>query len=210
MQIRHGPIPAHAGEPPASVTSCRSERAYPRSRGGTGALGALAYADRGLSPLTRGNHSQAACASRHRGPIPAHAGEPSTRRVLYASRGAYPRSRGGTSMAAQSAGLEKGLSPLTRGNLRGVVQQPCELGPIPAHAGEPPSNAVRHDLWWAYPRSRGGTEKEEDAFRHEMGLSPLTRGNRCQGHAVVTRVGPIPAHAGEPLVSNSLKRKRKH
>ena len=50
-----GPIPARAGEPTLHGVLLRLLRAYPRSRGGTGAEAPPRSPDEGLSPLARGN-----------------------------------------------------------------------------------------------------------------------------------------------------------
>ena len=55
-ELRHGSIPACAGEPGehGAVGICCG--VYPRLRGGTGAHGSHLHAGEGLSPLARGNH----------------------------------------------------------------------------------------------------------------------------------------------------------
>ena len=91
-----------------------------------------------------------------------------------------------------------GLSPLTRGNLRQPSSDPDNLGPIPAHAGEPPRPNPLSASVGAYPRSRGGTGSEIWASYNPEGLSPLTRGNHKKNGIIPVVSGPIPAHAGEP------------
>ncbi len=158
----------------------------------------------GLSPLTRGNLSPCFLSSRHSGPIPAHAGEP--RRTWRRCSGpwAYPRSRGGTPKPPFFNATVMGLSPLTRGNpvVGGLGQ--LHVGPIPAHAGEPALLPSSANLFRAYPRSRGGTQTRIHRRRHPSGLSPLTRGNLSLPAALTTRLGPIPAHAGEPVIERVL------
>ena len=172
----------------------------------------------GLSPLTRGNlvaHPRRVCTH---GPIPAHAGEPVTVVNGQSQIRAYPRSRGGTDDTNGVSSGAMGLSPLTRGNRRPLRSQQLELGPIPAHAGEPPSAPPWRRGPRAYPRSRGGTAFTLPLAFPGEGLSPLTRGNRALSHCQPSRAGlspltrgnrsvhgewpaqpgPIPAHAGEP------------
>ena len=112
---------------------------------------------------------------------------------------AYPRSRGGTCCTGGGGVTSEGLSPLTRGNPRLDSRRYLGSGPIPAHAGEPPTHARLPHLITAYPRSRGGTNR----IRHEdlsyRGLSPLTRGNPHAEQQARQDRGPIPAHAGEPV-----------
>ena len=152
----------------------------------------------GLSPLTRGNRShwnRHLCPAR---PIPAHAGEPQIAGAVDALWRAYPRSRGGTGPRGRKMTRREGLSPLTRGNLRGRVGVDLCRGPIPAHAGEPKPRLCIKSMGWAYPRSRGGTWLSMPGILSMWGLSPLTRGNQSAHVERHETTGPIPAHAGEP------------
>ena len=97
----------------------------------------------------------------------------------------------------------RGLSPLTRGNRDPLPGVYAQLGPIPAHAGEPKAKSPGIPGLWAYPRSRGGTESRHRQPRQGSGLSPLTRGNLFTCAHVASLLGPIPAHAGEPGLSGS-------
>ena len=87
-------IPAHAGKTTRTVTSHRSVRAHPRSRGENVHACDVQAARAGSSPLTRGKRCAWVRQGRALGLIPAHAGktseQPSTRRP----RAAHPRSRG--------------------------------------------------------------------------------------------------------------------
>ena len=89
-------IPAHAGEPPAPRASTPRAEVYPRPRGGTDGVVVFGKPRHGLSPPTRGNLRTFKWYSRHRGSIPAHAGEPSGVLENAGIRGVYPRPRGGT------------------------------------------------------------------------------------------------------------------
>ena len=110
------PIPAHAGEPKPAFRSAPLVGAYPRSRGGTLHSRCGDIAGLGLSPLTRGNHEFVPLVPNAMGPIPAHAGEPVLASRWQSATAAYPRSRGGTTKTGIQRAVEKGLSPLTRGN----------------------------------------------------------------------------------------------
>ncbi len=112
------------------------------------------------------------------GPIPARAGEPLGYAFVAPAIGAYPRSRGGTFMAVNRAFTHSGLSPLARGNRAQPLPWLCNIGPIPARAGEPLRRHWPHRRPWAYPRSRGGTWNKMKPQSRAEGLSPLARGNR--------------------------------
>src|SRR5450830_1521313 len=90
---------------------------------------------------------------------------------------AYPRSRGGTGTLDFTINTDTGLSPLARGNHRGLQRVRDRRGPIPARAGEPPAVDVRRYPLRAYPRSRGGTFQARARLTKAWGLSPLARGN---------------------------------
>ena len=112
-----GSIPAHAGEPYAQYPCIRPSRVDPRARGGALLPGTLLPTHTGRSPRTRGSRRRVGNTLAQRRSIPAHAGEPCTRKA--GTRGARvdPRARGGA--WAKSGG------------------NPMYPGSIPAHAGEP-------------------------------------------------------------------------
>ena len=152
----------------------------------------------GLSPPTRGNRNVLPKKPSSRRSIPAHAGEPYPAHRRLPHRRVYPRPRGGTMRATISAGVSKGLSPPTRGNLRAANEEAKAIGSIPAHAGEPSASCGYARRRAVYPRPRGGTPPPFLVARQRGGLSPPTRGNPLQGFALSTNVRSIPAHAGEP------------
>ena len=157
-----GPIPAHAGEPLRITMKSNYKGAYPRSRGGTHPNIYCRILRAGLSPLTRGNHTCFVRVLLHPGPIPAHAGEPFSSPMFSPHQRAYPRSRGGTILLGQTTSTPQGLSPLTRGNQVTANTTTTQVGPIPAHAGEPQPVTIEDRRYRAYPRSRGGTAKRVD------------------------------------------------
>ena len=71
-----GPIPARAGQPAVGSRASRLHRAYPRSRGATSSSQSNCGADRGLSPLARGNRRAVCVGVGRLRPIPARAGQP--------------------------------------------------------------------------------------------------------------------------------------
>ena len=108
-------IPAHAGKTFCASALARDSAAHPRSRGENGGLSALAGAELGSSPLTRGKRPDAHRVGSHPRLIPAHAGK-TWRKVRHRDRdGAHPRSRGENSLFAVMSPQAPGSSPLTRG-----------------------------------------------------------------------------------------------
>ena len=165
----------------------------PRRRGNLDRVqpGQLA-SDTGLSPRRRGNRS--IVTSRvPLGPIPAQAGDtafpwPVTdlsprRRGNPDRREGCDRGRGPIPDDGRHDDFGVGLSPRRRGNPQLDQQRHHRSGPIPAQAGN-----------------------HRDARSVQAGLSPRRRGNPyglTRGLAP-TAPGPIPAQAGEPLVTKSL------
>ena len=135
------------------------------------------YWVKGLSPLARGNQRLTGDPSSRPGPIPARAGEPAAAAAFGFAIRAYPRSRGGTTVTQPDLSGFMGLSPLARGNLQDSHNLSSCEGPIPARAGEPPVESALLMRYWAYPRSRGGTERILAIPILQLGLSPLARGN---------------------------------
>ena len=175
--VRQRSIPAHAGEPTSTPTARISLWVYPRPRGGTQHLQRDGRQRLGLSPPTRGNRLSSRRSRCPRGSIPAHAGEPRSKKLGLTSPKVYPRPRGGTGgFAAMGAGFA-GLSPPTRGNLPVVNFARLDVGSIPAHAGEPLQGLFRAIFGKVYPRPRGGTIRPSTVKRGAYGLSPPTRGN---------------------------------
>ena len=153
-----GSIPAHAGEPRARGLPAPGIRVYPRPRGGAVIRFVLPWAEKGLSPPTRGSRPQRRFTERDVRSIPAHAGEP--RRLLLPRRtsGVYPRPRGGAGLFVSVRCHSRGLSPPTRGSRRRCRGHAVVQGSIPAHAGEPAAGAVRVAFEGVYPRPRGGAQ----------------------------------------------------
>ncbi len=154
---REGTIPARAGQPCSLTTASAVSWDYPRSRGATGACAGAYGARTGLSPLARGNRIVDFGNGKHRGTIPARAGQPRARFCRAWRLRDYPRSRGATTLIRRRIGAYAGLSPLARGNLCAMTASASPLGTIPARAGQPhPARLSRHQAG-DYPRSRGAT-----------------------------------------------------
>ena len=154
--------------------------------------------DFSVPPRRRGNHAVGWDRNHSAGPIPAQAGEPTTRPPAETVNRAYPRAGEGTMICLTIHGDGPGLSPRRRGNhlTRGQISK--GRGPIPAQAGEPGgcSRGTRRPR--AYPRAGGGTAADVWGEIVELGLSPRRRGNHRGVDALLHLLGPIPAQAGEP------------
>ena len=74
--VDHGPIPAPAGEPLATLLLVIAFGAYPRACGGAGGRLGRRHGPEGLSPRLRGSQLHAGLSGGRVGPIPAPAGEP--------------------------------------------------------------------------------------------------------------------------------------
>ena len=154
----------------------------------------------GLSPLARGNRVHEHGGAVFVGPIPARAGQPPSPSSCSPATRAYPRSRGATHPFGCWLCPFEGLSPLARGNHRQSRLHAGWRGPIPARAGQPPTDDSKATLWRAYPRSRGATDTARREGIRALGLSPLARGNRRWRRGCNGAPRPIPARAGQPLL----------
>ena len=186
--------------------------------GGTVSVEAPDRAELGLSPRVRGNRRRRGGRRRHRGTIPACAGEPGPRNSdIYAKRD-YPRVCGGTGAETAHPAARAGLSPRVLGNPTHDRRHPHSARTIPACAGEPLERRDRSLLEEDYPRVCGGTSgganpplpvrdyprvcggTAADALGLSLnqGLSPRVRGNPGDAGALSLGGGTIPACAGEP------------
>ena len=193
-----GSIPARAGEPSATGARPCTRRVYPRTCGGTSCPSSPDSTPSGLSPHVRGNPPSFNASFTSRGSIPARAGEPGTSCRTSPFRGVYPRTCGGTNAHSLSLSISKGLSPHVRGNPSSTG--PCGLhgGSIPARAGEPARSGTQGRKVRVYPRTCGGTASFLIGSGTGEGLSPHVRGNQLNRPVKGTRIGSIPARAGEP------------
>ena len=173
-----GSIPAHAGEPQASLPRGERGAVYPRPRGGTRRAFGWTPAYEGLSPPTRGNLDVVRVRAYLERSIPAHAGEPDNPSQMDYSGKVYPRPRGGTHVGMALVAALGGLSPPTRGNPVKAYQNSVGHRSIPAHAGEPRNATSAPSVDGVYPRPRGGTRWLDLSCQPPPGLSPPTRGNR--------------------------------
>ena len=191
-------IPACAGEPARPSARGRRRRVYPRVCGGTTTPAGLAIPTCGLSPRVRGNPSSSIHASTRIRSIPACAGEPANAVRSSALWTVYPRVCGGTYQAQLRDLLASGLSPRVRGNHPTRRAGDCQVGSIPACAGEPWTITRSCRSRGVYPRVCGGTCLRYRLVDARQGLSPRVRGNPFQAGSRRSVGRSIPACAGEP------------
>ena len=92
--------------------------------------------------------------------------------------------------------LMMGSSPLARGTLGTVASAAATTGLIPARAGNTLSRVVWILAIGAHPRSRGEHSVVCKSPWTSKGSSPLARGTLAARSSVLSRVGLIPARAG--------------
>ena len=195
---RSGSIPACAGEPSPTPRGSPTSWVYPRMCGGTSGGSCPHGSPWGLSPLVRGNLSDAPALPLISGSIPACAGEPASSRSPASTRRVYPRMCGGTGFLTFPGLNPTGLSPHVRGNLGSTRLEKQRDGSIPACAGEPATMRAGWRASRVYPRMCGGTGFLTFPGLNPTGLSPHVRGNRSPISAIGVGHGSIPACAGEP------------
>ena len=84
-----------------------------------------------------------------------------------------------------------------------MLPSTAEWGSIPAWAGEPHQDGVRHKADTVYPRVGGGTFYIVDPSDGSAGLSPRGRGNLVSAVRPSGMSRSIPAWAGEPQADSS-------
>ena len=199
-------IPACAGEPVIRCWASSRREVYPRVCGGTCHQSPGSSWVSGLSPRVRGNHLLYQAPGGEWGSIPACAGEPCHFQRRGCGQEVYPRVCGGTVDNPACQHCLQGLSPRVRGNPAQPVPGTRQPRSIPACAGEPPEGGLKSGGRPVYPRVCGGTAKVGRARCEICGLSPRVRGNPQRAHRQRAPGRSIPACAGEPNQSVSLKR----
>ena len=89
------------------------------------------------------------------------------------------------------------------------VQNPPDnavLGCIPARAGEPRVRTASRCAPTVHPRACGGTSDTTSMHISPRGASPRVRGNPAERWAAASEKRCIPARAGEPRKSHSLRK----
>ena len=150
----------------------------------------------GSSPLTRGTLFRHISGARHRGIIPAYAGNTLASALSAAKRWDHPRLRGEHSSFLSHCCSGLGSSPLTRGTRTKHDRGTLRHGIIPAYAGNtrcaPSSAPPTRD----HPRLRGEHMGTCSGLSLQSGSSPLTRGTLLPFGVADFRLGIIPAYAG--------------
>ena len=154
---KDGPIPACAGQPTFHTLLNGATGAYPRVCGATAPCDVLLNWMEGLSPRVRGNLLGFGQGGHAEGPIPACAGQPRSKAPFSGVWWAYPRVCGATPAAHELDYPHPGLSPRVRGNRSSDIQVLCQVGPIPACAGQPRHHPPQSVSLRAYPRVCGAT-----------------------------------------------------
>ena len=176
--LRHGAIPAWAGEPHIRPRRRSSWGGHPRVGGGT--------SDDTFSNLEIDRA------------IPAWAGEPPSMKADAMLARGHPRVGGGTWLSATPTGKAMGPSPRGRGNLYPLRPINLPDGAIPAWAGEPYVIVGQFRFVQGHPRVGGGTLGMSQRGLADAGPSPRGRGNRGLFRPHYLGRGAIPAWAGEP------------
>ena len=112
---------------------------------------------------------------------------------------------GGTVWVKVTVYIPVGLSPRGRGNLLPPRMRDIHVGSIPAWAGEPLRLSWCSPRASVYPRVGGGTGVAVSLADCAPGLSPRGRGNRGCWDDDCYCCGSIPAWAGEPAGTTSIK-----
>ena len=135
--------------------------------------------------------------------IPALAGKPPEAGPAAVPTGVYPRARGEAVLPGWPDAPRRGLSPRSRGSLRGPGTGTDSGGSIPALAGKPATDMVSYLLTRVYPRARGEAAQAKELGASTMGLSPRSRGSPSHTIYRLYQRGSIPALAGKPFAGDS-------
>ncbi len=194
-----GSIPAGAGEPQQAALLLVNNGVDPRGCGGAVPTNSRYTLDEGRSPRVRGSRNSCLGDPRHRGSIPAGAGEPSEYEIVLPESEVDPRGCGGAVRIRNRSTRIRGRSPRVRGSP--IPGHACSLGrgSIPAGAGEPPSVTMIANMRRVDPRGCGGAYVPLLASLNDAGRSPRVRGSPQDCTAHCWPLGSIPAGAGEPL-----------
>ena len=176
QRLRHGIIPALAGNTSTDHSTASTTADHPRSRGEYHGNRLTLDIDYGSSPLSRGIHRLLGRASVMMGIIPALAGNTPCTPTKTAPTSDHPRSRGEYRRRRRLRSRRWGIIPALAGNTK-----PRACGP-----------RWRRD----HPRSRGEYRRQRRRRRQPRGSSPLSRGILSWERVRQLPEGIIPALAG--------------
>ena len=98
-----------------------------------------------------------------------------------------------------------GLSPRVRGSPASCSFKSTIARSIPACAGQPPMDRMGHKKWRVYPRVCGAAQRCPLCICPPVGLSPRVRGSRAIFVVAHPRIRSIPACAGQPAITWTIK-----
>ena len=196
--VRHGSIPAGAGNPPTESSRRAGRRVHPRGCGESSFKLPPTKQVEGPSPRVRGIRCRTAFSGRRRGSIPAGAGNPIRRQATTVSSRVHPRGCGESTATTRCAYHRRGPSPRVRGIREDRIQKIQNHRSIPAGAGNP-SRSRRPDLASrVHPRGCGESRDRSGVRVHRQGPSPRVRGIRVLVGERGVSSWSIPAGAGNP------------
>ena len=190
-------IPAWAGETALYGFNQESSQVYPRVGGGNKRQRYNYPTASGLSPRGRGKPPFTPGSPLALGSIPAWAGETLSLTCTGSISAVYPRVGGGNTAACLVNCLAAGLSPRGRGKRANMRANNCDIGSIPAWAGETYAQTLTAPRREVYPRVGGGNTAHDGGLYKGYGLSPRGRGKHFLRRIICSREGSIPAWAGE-------------
>ena len=193
-----GPSPRARGIRRIQSGALRPLGAIPASAGNPFSAQPLDAVSAGPSPRARGIHSRCRARGRPSWAIPASAGNPPSAPPGRRSTRGHPRERGESLSMSPVTLHADGPSPRARGIRHVPALAIGSGGAIPASAGNPgrrprPGTAAR-----GHPRERGESLETGPDGAVVRGPSPRARGIRDGGGRIHTRLGAIPASAGNP------------
>ena len=176
--LKHGIIPAYAGNTTAAAALPLMLEDHPRVCGEHQACGGPTDLSAGSSPRMRGTLRGGKGRARERGIIPAYAGNTGIGEIVIDAVEDHPRVCGEHLKLAECAQVGRGSSPRMRGTPFADGVEHAANGIIPAYAGNTPH-------WWRnwhgvrdHPRVCGEHVMMVGNFRLSKGSSPRMRGTR--------------------------------
>ena len=153
----------------------------------------------GSSPHLRGSPGEPVDRHRHRGVIPAPAGQPGRLRREPDKYMGHPRTCGAAGVDSTTRRSRDGSSPHLRGSLVAAAELKIDARVIPAPAGQPTLIWPWRSSFSGHPRTCGAAGASAAGWTIPYGSSPHLRGSRPWWRRLNHRRGVIPAPAGQPV-----------